>query len=127
MRAAIWYRLRVWTSRHANKLWLVIVVAGVFGAMAGSRWEASNREQAICDWATHQQAIDRTLIDTVLADPAQGNPILDVASFAALPPEVQTYLRDIAATPSGDTDTLARRLERFRDEHLGADDLPAYC
>lgn len=126
MRAALWYRIRVWVSLHANKLWLVIIVAGVVGAMAGSRWEAGNREQAICDWAIHQQTIDRTLIDTVL-QPAAGNPILDVPSFTALPPEVQTYLRDIAAAPTGDTDTLARRLQRFRDEHLGDDDLPAYC
>jgi hypothetical protein len=141
MRAGLWYRTRGFVDRHTQKIWLLIVVGGVVVALYGVRWEADERAQAIdatsataraqtCDGLRNDQRLDRLLIDTVLEQPeGAGGSLLDLPSYRALPTEVQTYLRELALSmqPSPDATSLAERLEAFRDEHLGADDLPAYC
>lgn len=131
MKAALWFRVRAFATRHANKIWLCIVVSGVTLALVGIRNEGTERREQICDALTNGQRVDRLLIDTVLETPTRGIPLLDVESFGSLPPAVQTYVRDLASEASAPTPdapaSLAERLEAFRDENLGADDLPEYC
>jgi hypothetical protein len=130
MRAALWFRVRTFASRHANKIWLGILAAGLTVALFGIRNEADVRRQQDCEALRNGQRVDRLLIDTVLdSSSGPGIPLLDIASFAALPPEVQTYVRDLAAASAPDpkAQSLAERLEMFRDEHLSPSVLPDYC
>lgn len=129
MRAALWFRVRSFSSRHANKIWLTIVVTGVVVALYGVRAEGTARREQICETLENGQRVDRLLINTVLDTPGGGVPLLDVSSFQSLPAEVQTYVRELAAASAPDPGarSLAARLESFRDENLGPDALPTYC
>lgn len=130
MRARLWFRVRTFASRHANKIWLTIVVTGVVVALFGVRHEGEVRQDQICSALESGQRVDRALIDTVLDTEASGGvPLLDVASFAALPPEVQEYVRDLAAASAPDPGarSLAQRLATFRETQLGPDAFPSYC
>lgn len=130
MKARLWFRARTFTSRHANKIWLTIVVTGVVVALFGVRHEANVREDQICSALESGQRVDRALIDTVLdGEGGGGVPLLDVDSFAALPLEVQDYVRDLAteSAPDPDARSLAQRLMTFRETQLGPDALPVYC
>lgn len=142
MRAFLRWRVWEFAKRHAAVIAVVwvTVIAGV--AVAGVRWEASERDRQdevatlraradLCDFARRSQRSDRLLIDTVLDDSDSGGvPLLDVESFNALPQSVQTYVRDLAAGGDAEPEegpSLAERLADFRDENLGTDDLPEFC
>lgn len=129
MRASLWFRVRTFAGRHANKIWLTIVVTGVVVALFGVRAEGTERREQICEALENGQRVDRLLINTVLDTPGGGIPLLDVESFRSLPPEVRTYVRDLAtaSAPDPGARSLAARLESFRDENLGPDALPTYC
>lgn len=127
-----------WMDRHlAVAVLLLALLVGV-GVPAAQWWEgrvrqdridaaAVERRGQICDALRASQQTDRALIDTVL-DTEGGPSLLEPESFAALPPEVRTYIRELASqVPEGPGQSLAERLTTFRDERLGLDDLPAFC
>ena len=130
MKARLWFRVRSFGSRHANKIWLTIVVTGVVVALFGVRHEGEVRQGQICAALESGQRVDRAMIDTVLdSDEGGGIPLLDVDSFTALPPEVQDYVRDLAneSAPDPRVRSLAERLAVFRETQLGPGALPTYC
>lgn len=126
-----WNRAVAFNRRHATIVVLLGITAVAVAAVIGLQNEQHQRQAQICDSFVRGQATDRLLIDTVLQDSGGGGgvPLLDVASYNQLPPEVQKYVRDLAAAsePDDSGDPLAERLARFRDENLGADDVPAFC
>jgi hypothetical protein len=138
-----WLRTKGFAARHATVLVVLGMTAVSATALAGVRWEAGQREDAtarsddraraqICTALESAQDTDRLLINTVLDDPDDGGgvPLLDVEAYNDLPPSVQQYVRELAAAQvpgPDDARSLAERLEAFRDEHLGRDDLPTFC
>lgn len=146
MRRPAWW---LWARSRAARYSTVIVVVWMTAisavAIGGVRWEIRERQDAvdaaaverrgqICDGFARLQRSDRLLIGVVLDEPdnSGGIPLLDVASFRDLPPAVQTYVIDLAEATdppptAEDPPTLAERLDAFRDENLGTDDLPEFC
>lgn len=133
-----WFRLRQFVNRHASKLALGLVVAATFAGMAGLRWEADQRQDRIdgaaverrsqiCAEARNLRVLVSELIDTAVAGDDDGLPLTTLDSFHALPPEVQTYLRDLAAVAGDRSDSpgLAERLREFQRTRLA--ELPAFC
>lgn len=146
MRARVWFRVRTFIDEHAAKITAALVVGGVAASLIGLRYESTERRERdriaieqiqqsaltsrseTCEGLRSGQRTDRLLIDTVLETPAAGIPLLDVPTYTSLPPLIQQYLREISeGGDPGDGETLAERLAAYKEEHLGSDDLPAFC
>lgn len=135
MKLPLWVR-RAESGLRDHLLVVVMVLAFVvgvivpYGVRSVDERSQHERRAEVCVAFQQQQDVTRALIDSVLVAPSStGAALLAPESFAALPPESQTYLRELSELIPSETrgGSLAERLKSFRDEQLGSDDLPAYC
>lgn len=134
---------------HAGKVAALLVVTGSVVGVAGVRWEARERAEAvaaeaeqraldiakgaeerraeICEESRNLRALVSELIDTAVTGRGGGVRYDEVPSFAGMPLSVQTFLRDYAAAQANGESgpDLAQRLRTFQEERLG--DLPEFC
>lgn len=145
-----WWRVRSFANRHATVIAFVLLTAVAVGSVAGIRNEARDRAEAVeaegekrttavaeqaeqntaevCAESRNLRLLVSELIDTAVNDDGGGGLNLTApASFAALPPSVQAYLRELVAMSAGTDDgpDLAERLRAFQAARLS--DLPEFC